>query len=200
MELMKLSKERPFLYRFGKTILGPIFRLYYNPKIIGKENILKEGPIIIAGNHIHLYDQCHSIISTKRIVHYMAKKEYFDDKKVAWFFKGTGCISVNRSQKDGVSVLKALSILKKGGAIGIFPEGTRNRTDQLLLPFKYGAVSLAKKADAYIVPVAVTGDYKFRSKNLVVRYGKPFKVNEDLKEANDKLYNEIKKLMKKKKV
>lgn len=126
----------------------------------------------------------------------MAKKEYFDNKKVAWFFKKTGCIPVDRSKKDDKAVTAALSVLKDAGAIGLFPEGTRNKTEKFLLPFKYGAVSMAKKTNAYIVPFGITGDYKFRSKNLKIRYGKPFKVGEmDLQEANEKLYNEVKNLM-----
>lgn len=126
----------------------------------------------------------------------MAKREYFDNKKTAWFFKHTGCISVDRSKKDSEAVEQALNVLKDGGAIGLFPEGTRNKTDQLLLPFKFGAVSMAKKMDAYLVPFAITGDYKFRSKNLTIRYEKPFKVtNMDLESANKKLYNCVKKLM-----
>ena len=54
---------------------------------------------------------------------------------------------------------------------------------------------MAKKTDAYLVPFGVTGDYKFRSKNLVMRFGKPFKVTGDLKEANKKLEKEVEKLM-----
>jgi 1-acyl-sn-glycerol-3-phosphate acyltransferase len=193
-----MNRKVPFLYKFGKFILSPIFKFYYRPTIIGKENIPKNGSIVIAGNHIHLYDQCLTIIATKRGIHYMAKREYFDDKKVAWFFKGCGCISVDRSKKDPVAVEKALSVLNDGGAIGIFPEGTRNKTNKFLLPFKFGAVSLAQKTDAYIVPCGVTGDYKFRTKNLIIRYGKPFKVgNMSLCDANDKLYNTVKKLMEK---
>ncbi len=191
-----MNKKIPILYKIGKLILGPIFKLYYNPVIIGKENIPKEGAILIAGNHKHLYDQCLTIIATKRGIHYMAKKEYFDNKKVAWFFKKTGCIPVDRSKKDDKAVTAALSVLKDAGAIGLFPEGTRNKTEKFLLPFKYGAVSMAKKTNAYIVPFGITGDYKFRSKNLKIRYGKPFKVGEmDLQEANEKLYNEVKNLM-----
>ena len=82
---MMMNKKVPFLYKFGRFILGPIFKFYYTPTIIGKENIPKNGSIIIAGNHKHLYDQCLTIIATKRGIHYMAKKEYFDDKKVAWW-------------------------------------------------------------------------------------------------------------------
>ena len=191
-----MNRRVPLLYKFGKLILTPIFKFYYNPKIIDKEYIPKDGPIVIVGNHKHLYDQCLTIIATKRGIHYMAKREYFDNKKTAWFFKHTGCISVDRSKKDSEAVEQALNVLKDGGAIGLFPEGTRNKTDQLLLPFKFGAVSMAKKMDAYLVPFAITGDYKFRSKNLTIRYGKPFKVtNMDLESANKKLYNCVKKLM-----
>ena len=181
---MNLNSKVPFLYKFGKLILGPIFKLYYHPTIIGKENIPKKGSIVIAGNHKHLYDQCLTIVATKRGIHYMAKKEYFDGK-FAWFFKGTGCISVDRSKKDPEAKEKALEVLKDGGAIGIFPEGTRNKTKEFLLPFKFGAVSMAQKTDSYIVPFGITGDYKFRSKNLTIQYGKPFKVsNMTLEEAN----------------
>lgn len=193
---MKLTSKVPFLYKFGRFLLGPIFKFYYNPKIIGKENIPKTGNILIVGNHKHLYDQCLTIIATKRGIHYMAKKEYFDNKKVAWFFKGTGCISVDRSKKDDAAVNSALEVLKDGGAVGLFPEGTRNKTKEFLLPFKFGAVSMASKTDSYLVPFGITGDYKFRSKNLTIRYGKPFKVGSmNLEEANTKLYNEVKKLM-----
>ncbi len=191
-----MNSKIPVLYKIGRFILGPIFKFYYNPTIIGKENIPKSGSILIVGNHKHLYDQCLTIIATKRGIHYMAKKEYFDNKKVAWFFKGTGCISVDRSKKDDTAVSTALSVLKDNGAIGLFPEGTRNKTEKFLLPFKFGAVSMASKTDSLLVPFGITGDYKFRSKNLTIRYGKPFKVeNMSLEEANDKLYNEVKKLM-----
>ena len=184
-------------YKIARPILGTLYRLYYNPKIIGIENIPKNGPIIIVGNHKHVMDQCNIIISTKRVVHYMAKKEYFDSK-FAWFFKATGCISVDRKNKDEVAKQEALNILEQGGAIGLFPEGTRNRTSELLLPFKYGAVSMAKKTNALIVPFGITGDYKFRSKNLTIRYGKPFKVGSmTLEEANNRLFHDVETLMKK---
>ena len=76
---MKSTKKTFFIYHFFKFLLSWIFILYYNPKIIGKKNIPKNGSIVIAGNHKHLYDQCLTIIATKRMIHYMAKKEYFDE-------------------------------------------------------------------------------------------------------------------------
>ena len=184
-----MGKKR-FKGEIGYSLLTPImrvlFRLYYNPKIINKEVIPKEGPILIVGNHKHIYDQCLTIMATKRVIHYMA-----------WFFKLVGCIPVDRSIKDHNATDKALKVLNSGGAIGLFPEGTRNKTkDVFLLPFKFGTVSMAKKTNATIIPFGLTGDYKFRSKNLTIRYGTPFKVGEmDLDDANKKLYEEVEKLM-----
>ena len=189
-------RKKRFKGEIGYSLLTPImrvlFRFYYNPKIINKEVIPKEGPILIVGNHKHIYDQCLTIMATKRVIHYMAKKEYFDGK-MAWFFKLVGCIPVDRSIKDHNATDKALKVLNSGGAIGLFPEGTRNKTKNVfLLPFKFGTVSMAKKTNATIIPFGLTGDYKFRSKNLTIRYGTPFKVGEmDLEDANKKLYEEV---------
>ena len=194
-----MGKKR-FKGEIGYSILTPImrvlFRFYYNPKIINKEVIPKEGPILIVGNHKHIYDQCLTIMATKRVIHYMAKKEYFDGK-TAWFFKLVGCIPVDRSIKDHNATDKALKVLNSGGAIGLFPEGTRNKTkDVFLLPFKFGTGAMAKKTNATIIPFGLTGDYNFRSKNLTIRYGTPFKVGEmDLDDANKKLYEEVERLM-----
>ncbi|MDD5887919.1 MAG: lysophospholipid acyltransferase family protein [bacterium] len=188
------NKDKMYAYRILKPILGPIFKLYYNPTIIGKENIPKDGPILIVGNHKHLFDQCLAIVATKRPIHYMAKKEYFDGKFV-WFFKLVGCIPVDRNRKDEDAKSKALEVLNSGYALGLFPEGTRNKTEKFLLPFKYGAVSMAEKTNAYLVPFGITGDYTFRSKNLTIRFGEPFKVSSDLETANKKLEKEVSRLM-----
>jgi len=185
------NKEKKFWYNLFKILLGWVFVLYYRPKIKNKEVIPKEGPIIICGNHIHLFDQCFPIISTKRMIHYMAKKEHLDGK-FGWFFKLSGCISVDRSVHDKNAKEKALEVLKNNQALGIFPEGTRNRTKEILQPLKYGAVSLAKKTDATIVPYAITGKYKFWNNNLKATFGKPFKVGDmSLDEANLKLREEL---------
>ena len=259
-------------YRIMRAILSPIYKFWYRPKIIGKENIPSDGAIVLAGNHIHIMDQCNVIISTKRKLHYMAKKEYFDDHKVAWFFRFVGCIPVDRSKKDENAKSSAIEVLKNGHALGIFPEGTRNGLkeekikeiykryffemkynqfkkkmkrnktslvlyleelldkgiiteldylnnifdvdkylkeliesnvitiddyyDHILLPLKFGAVSLASKTDALIVPYAISGKYKFRGKNLVIKIGEPFKVEDDLEKSNKRLDNEIKNLLK----
>ena len=185
-----------FGYKLAKKILKPIFYKKCDPTVINANIVPKEGPIILCGNHMHVLDQCGPLFEIPRVVHYMAKKEYFDSFKTRWFFKMVGCISVDRENHDEAKKAKekAIEILKQGGAIGIFPEGTRNKTDAFLLPFKYGAVSMAQKADATIVPFAVTGKYE-KGGNLMVRFGEPFKVTDMTKEeANEKLFNAIKTL------
>ena len=186
-------------------ILKPLFKIYYlikyRPTIIGKENIPKKGPIIVCGNHIHTHDQFNVMIVTRRVIHYMAKEEYFEGK-YAWFFKLVRCIKVDRKNHDDNAKEIALHILNKGGAVGLFPEGTRNKTkgtpDEVdLLPFKFGAVSLASKTGAYIVPFGVSGEYTGKKGKLTTRIGKPFKVDGmSLEEANDVLRQKILKLMK----
>ncbi len=182
-------------YRLMAPFMRPLFRLWYNPTVIDGNKIPKEGTIVIASNHKHVYDQCLQIIATKRPINYMAKKEYFEGK-LKGFFKLAGCIPVNRNGHDSEATRAALAVLERQGAIGIFPEGTRNKTDAFMLPFKFGAVSLAKKTNALVVPVAVSGDFVFRSKNLVARFGDPFSVeNMTIEEANAKLYEEVSKLL-----
>lgn len=190
-----IKEETEVGYRIFKFFLMPLFKLIYNPKIKGEENIPKTGPIVICCNHKHVYDQLLAIMGTKRVVHYMAKKEYFDSK-FAWFFRITGCISVDRQVKHNGSLEKAITILKHNGAVGIFPEGTRNKTDAILLPLKMGAVKMAAETDAYIVPIGLSGDYVKRSKNLNAVIGKPFKVNkDDLEKENEILAKKIISLM-----
>ena len=184
-------RDRMIGFRIARAILKPIFKFWYNPVIIYEGNIPEENAVVIACNHKHIMDQCLIISATKRPINYMAKAEYFKGK-FAWFFRMSGCICVNRNGSDEQAKQEANRVLRRRGAIGIFPEGTRNKTDNLVMDFKYGAASLACKNSAVIVPVAVTGEYKFRSKTLVARIGTPFSTEGmGVAEARDKLYNEI---------
>lgn len=194
------NSKKMFMYNLCKCILRPLFKLWYPYKVINKEVTNIDGPVIFCGNHIHLMDQCLPILVTKRPIHYMAKIEYFQNPKTKWFFKMVGCIPVNRSIHDANAKDLAIEVLENNYALGLFPEGTRNKTKELLQPFKFGAVSMAKKTNATIIPFAITGDYKWRTKNLTLEFGKTFKVGDmTLEEANDKLYNEILTIIKKNK-
>lgn len=192
----KENEFNMFWFNFGKYSLGWLFKFYYPFKVINKVDV-PDGPIIVCGNHIHLMDQFLPILNINRPIHYLAKIEYFNNKKTRWFFKGTGCIPVNREIHDQNAKDKAMEVLNKGLALGIFPEGTRNRSNKPLLPFKYGAVSMAIKSNATIIPFAIKGEYKFRSKNLKIIFGKPYKVEtDDIPKETAKLEKIILKLLK----
>ena len=213
---MKTKEPKYLMYRFLRFIIKPIYWLLYRPRIINKELIPKDGAIIICGNHFHTFDQFNVMFATKRVLHYMAKKEYFDGEhsffsdQPSFFGRAiskwlvTNAQMVIRTDRDNHTddaKNAALDVLKSGKALGLFPEGTRNKTKEHLLPFKFGAVSMAQKTGALIIPFAITGEYKiriFKRSNLNIRFGKPFKVpkNMELEKANEKLYNIVSDLKK----
>ncbi len=180
------------IYKFIRFIGRPIVKLVYRAEYVGRDNIPCEGSVILAGNHTNNRDALLMIAGPKRIVHTLAKKELFNNKFKNFFFRSMGCIPVDRSIHDENAKIEAIDILNNGNMIGIFPEGTVNKTDKELLPFKYGAVSFAKKTNSYIVPFAITGKYKIFRKSIKITYGKPYKItNDDLTRENDILKNKI---------
>lgn len=183
------------IYKIVKFILYPIFILVYRPRFIGKDNIPRDGAVILAGNHTNNLDAAIMIAGPKRIVHMMAKKELFKSKISSIFFRSMGCISVDRSKHDDKAKSEALEVLKNGEVLGIFPEGTVNKTKDIILPFKYGAVSFALKTNAYIVPFAITGKYKPFRKSIKIEYGEAYKLDHELGSENKRLENKVKNLI-----
>ena len=98
-----------------------------------------------------------------------------------------GCIPVNRKIHDKDALESAYKTLEIDNVIGIFPEGTINRTDDVIMPFKMGAVKMSEKTNSPIVPFGITGKYKLFGKNRIrIEFFKPFVVN-DLENDNKKL-------------
>lgn len=189
-------KRQPIVYRILRPILKGLFIFLYRPTIEGKENIPKHGRVVVCGNHTHNLDSAILLSSTKRTVHFLAKDELF--KGIGkYFFKSMACIPVNRRQKDHNAMESAIRVLESDELIGIFPEGTFNRTKDIVMPFKYGAVSMAHKTNSAIVPFSITGKYKMFKKNSVkICFGKPYKIKtDDLTEANNELMEKVKKLI-----
>lgn len=191
-----MHKQRYVVYRILRPVINILFRFLYRPNIIGCENIPKKGRVIVCGNHTHNMDSAMLISSTKRTVHFLAKDELF--KGIGkYFFKAMACIPVNRRQKDSNAMNSAIKVLENDELIGIFPEGTFNKTKDIIMPFKYGAVSMAHKTDSIIVPFSITGKYKiFRKNSVRICFGKPYKIKtDDLTEANNELMDKVKKLI-----
>ena len=102
-------------------------------------------------------------------------------------FKGLGIIPVNRRTKDRSAFESAIKTLNEEKVIGIFPEGTINRTDDIIMPFKFGAVKMSRDANTDIFPFVITGKYKAFKKSVKIRFFEPMKPIENLEEANNKL-------------
>ncbi len=184
------------LYRVLRPITVFLLKVFYGIKVVNKNNIPKEGPVILVGNHKHNYDFISLISGTKRTVHFLGKKELID--KHGWLFKRLPVIPVDRSSKNKEAVEEACKLVSNNEVVGIFPEGTFNKTEYVIMPFKYGAVKIASNTNASIVPFAITGEYKIFKRNLKIVYGKPYIIEDkrDLTKENIKLMNKVVRLMK----
>lgn len=190
-------KENKKLYKALKIIVKPILKILYRPKSYGTENIPNEGPIIFAGNHKHAFDPVVVMTHTDRIVHYMGKESIFKGLH-GKLLEAIGIIKVYRTKSNPAAVIEATQILEQGGTIGIFPEGTRNRTNQELLKFRHGAVAIAQKANSPIIPFAIKGEYRLFRKGLIIEFGKPVDISQmEIDEANDYIRNEVVQLLRK---
>ena len=190
-------KENQKLYKIAKAIYSKLLKVLYNPTTKGTKNIPEKGPIIIVGNHKHAFDPIIVMSNTNRTIHYMAKESLFKGIH-GKILESIGTIKIHRNKSNPIAIKEAEEILKQGGAVGIFPEGTRNRTNQELLKFRHGAVEIAKKTNTPIIPFAIKGDYKLFKKGLSIEFGKPIKISHmEVEEANNYIRNEVLNILRK---
>jgi len=192
-----MKEEKNIVYKLVKPIYVILLKIIFKPQIIGKENIPKDGALIFAGNHKHAVDPTMVMMSTNRIVHFMAKEELFKGIH-GIIFGSMGMIKVYRGRLNPQAVLEAENILKNGGIVGIFPEGTRNKSEKELLKFRHGTVAIAQKTNTLILPFAIKNKYKIFRKSVVLEFGKPIDVSKmEVEEANEYLRNEVLNLLRK---
>ena len=186
------------LYRVMRTVFSPIFRILFRPRIIGAQNIPQDGAAVIAGNHKHALDPILIDISTKRVVRTLAKKELHDGR-FGFIFRGVGTIPVDLHAASNHSALEsAIIALNDGELVNVSPEAKRNYTNELLLPFKFGAAAMSARTGAKIVPYAITGEYKVFSRHRVtVIFGKPIQAQGDITAATKQLYSSVAGLLRK---
>jgi 1-acyl-sn-glycerol-3-phosphate acyltransferase len=146
------------LYWIIKIVLTPIIRVCVRVKVEGREHVPSRGPVILASNHRSFLDSIFIPLVVHRRVTFVAKAEYFDDPKTAWFFRGVGQIPIRR--EGGTASERALAsateVLRAGGVFGIYPEGTRTR-DGLLHRGHTGVARLAMRCGAPVVPIGMIG-------------------------------------------
>lgn len=188
------------LYKFAKTIVSVLFFPLFRIKVIGKENVPKNGPVIICSNHISNLDPPVVGITSPRNIYFMAKGELFEKPFLGKLLLSIQSFPVKRGLQDRNALRKGLGILKEGKTLGLFPEGTRSKTGKLGEPLS-GAGFFALRSNAAIVPCAVIGPYK-PGKRLTVIYGEPINMDplraakSSAKEAADTIMEEIGKLIK----
>lgn len=146
------------------------FRFYGNRKV-------KDGACVFIGNHYTTLDPVYPAAMTWEGIHYVAKRELFSKPILGGIFRRVKAISANRDGNDARVMMDCLKCLKNGEKIALYPEGTRNKTDQDFLPFHHGAAAMAIKAKAPIVPIVL---YKkprfFRLTHVLV--GDPIELTE----------------------
>lgn len=178
-------------YKVVKPIASFLIRLLFHPKVVGLENIPKSGRVVLAGNHTRFLDPVMLVGIVKRPIHFLAKKELFDGC-LSFLVKGMGCVPVNRKIHDKSALNSAIDYLNKDLCVGIFPEGTINKTtDKVILPFKIGAVKMAHDTNSKIVPFIITGKYRIIGRRVTLEFLKPISVSDDLDKSNEKLMNII---------
>lgn len=166
--------------------------LFLHPKVKGREHISKEGSIVLAGNHTSWLDPLLLIAVVPRKVHFLAKIELF--KGIEGFVvRQMGCIPVNRKIHDKDSLKNAKEELRMGEVIGIFPEGTINRSDDIVMPFKIGAVKMSSDTDSILVPFIITGKYNIIGRSVSIEFLEGRKISDDLDYENKKLMKDISK-------
>lgn len=179
--------KEPVLYKITRPLIKLFMNIIYHPKYIGLENIPKEGPFILAGNHTNNFD-CLLIMScTKKTVHFLAKDSLTKGFK-KYLFNNMGIIPVNRQIHDKSALVSAIKTLQAKEVIGIFPEGTINRTEDTILPFKIGCVKMSHDTNSPIIPFIIIGKYKPFKNSLTITFLKPTEARSDnLTEENEKL-------------
>ena len=146
-------------------------------KVRGTEHIPAEGPVIIAANHRSMWDVPIHGVASPRPVTFMAKKELFKNRFLAWAWRVLGGFPVRRDISDFRAIDTALAVLERGEVLCLYPEGTRSLGGEML-PFLKGAAWIALRTGAPIVPSGLIGTGKVPAPGAKnPRFGKRVRVN-----------------------
>lgn len=168
-----------------------VFHTLWPLKVRGWRNVPREGAAVIVSNHLSMIDPFVIGFATHRLVSFMAKEELFSVPFIGFIIRKIGAFPVDRSRQDAASVRTALTILRQGELLGMFPEGTRSTTGEML-ELRTGAARLAARTRAQIIPAAVHNTNNalpkgrfIRPARISVTFGRPFELTE-LYDRNDK--------------
>jgi 1-acyl-sn-glycerol-3-phosphate acyltransferase len=185
------------LYWVIKIVVTPVLRVTCRIRVEGKEHLPRSGPVILASNHRSFLDSIFIPLLVRRRVTFVAKAEYFDDKRIAWFFRGVGQIPIRREGGSASerALESATEVLEAGGVFGIYPEGTRTR-DGRLHRGHTGVARLALRTGAPIIPVGIIGSDEVQPidsklprlfKTVRIRFGEPIELGHYQGRHDDRL-------------
>jgi 1-acyl-sn-glycerol-3-phosphate acyltransferase len=171
------------LYWIVKYLVTPFLHVLVRVRVEGRENVPQKGPVILASNHRSFLDSFFIPMVMRRRVTFVAKAEYFDDAKTAWFFRSCGQIPIRREGGSASerALESATEVLRSGNVFAIYPEGTRTR-DGLLHRGHTGVARLSLQCNVPIVPVGLIGtddvqpvDSRFPKlfRRVTIRFGEP---------------------------
>jgi 1-acyl-sn-glycerol-3-phosphate acyltransferase len=174
------SLNRPPFYRFATWVIRSMVRGLTRTQVRGEEHIPRTGPLVVVSNHVQWVDPVILGAIFPRPLIFMAKQELWRYPPVGWVVERYGAFPVRRGEADRAAIRRGLSILAAGGAVGIFPEGTRSRRAVLKEPYP-GASLLALRSGAPVLPVGIVGTEimgKFgwvgHWPRIDITYGEPF--------------------------
>lgn len=154
-----------------RTAIYLYCKVVYRLKVIGKENIPKEGPVIYCGNHRSYLDPPLIVVTAGRHVKFMAKEELTKNKFLKFLGYVFDAIYVKRDNKEIAALKTTLKALKNKESIAMFPEGTRNGLEKGE-SVKEGVAFFVLQTGAKVQPVGIVGGEK-PFKRVYVNYGKP---------------------------
>jgi 1-acyl-sn-glycerol-3-phosphate acyltransferase len=174
------------LYDVASGAIRLMMRTVWRASATGVENVPLEGPVILACNHVSYLDPPGMGCFVPRRISYMAKKELFDIPVLGAAIRAVGTYPVDRHGSARSAIKRSLEVLKAGGVVGIFPEGTRNRSGEV--EPQVGAALLASLSKAPVVPARITGsDRAMKFPKIKVAFGPPMWLPADRKATHDDL-------------
>ena len=183
-----MARRRAPVYALAKLVVPPVIRLWVRLDCQGLLHIPRQGPVIIAANHISYFDPlCLGVFidAAGRQVRFLAKSELFRNPLLGFLLRGAGQIPVHRESRDAARSLQdAVAAMRDGAAVVIYPEGTTTRNpDFMPMKAKNGVARLAALTGAPVVPVGMWGAHLLftrgkvgpfrRGIRVVVRAGPP---------------------------
>ncbi|MGC1381760.1 MAG: lysophospholipid acyltransferase family protein [Candidatus Baltobacteraceae bacterium] len=173
-------------YDLSKAAVRCVVRVLWRARAVGMENVPATGPLIVACNHVSYLDPPAMGCFCPRRISYMAKKELFEVPVLGGVIRALGAYAVDRQGSATAAIKRSLEVLQAGGAIGIFPEGTRNLTGTVAP--QTGVALLASLAGAPVVPACIRGsDRARRFGRIEVAFGAPLTLPGGRKATRDDL-------------